>query len=283
MNSPYSHEIQWVDSSAIDLFLTCGRRFKLEALDLREPAEGSSHHLRVGGAFAQATDTLRREGDLTKAIICLADSFPFDSTFPPKTFSNTVLSLILYDERFSSSPLWEVAASEFSFTVDVPGHEDISFVGRVDALLRSKTTGLLFVLDDKTTGRMGPKWGNKWPLRGQFIGYVWALRHLGFDVQGVVCRGVKISSASPEIAEFGPFFIHDHLLSSWEERLSHVVERMKSGPFLPAFNDTCAWCPWHSDCRELPLEKITGRKREVLWDPVHGSYSTPPWENGDDA
>lgn len=269
--------IEWVDSSAIDLFLECGLRFKLEVLEGLLSPGGPSHHLLVGGAFAAAVDTLRRTGDLARAAIALADNFPWDiQNLGPKTFHNTLLALTLYDERFSSSPLWETVASEFTFTVDIPGHPNVSYVGRIDALLRHKATGGLFILDDKTTGKIGPKWVNKWLLRGQFIGYVWALRSLGFEVDGVVCRGIKLSS-SPELYEVGPILIQPHLLSMWEKRLTSVVTLMVRGPYLPSMRDNCSWCPWHQACLSGDW---TAPVNQTPWHPVSGDL---PIEVNDDT
>lgn len=263
---PSEQAIEWVDSSAIDLFQTCGRRFDFEIRRRLLPPGGPSHHLQVGAAVASAMDSLRKRNSLEAAIVALASSFPFDLALGPKSFPNCVRAVVAYAERFANHPVWEVVASEFSFTVEIPGHPDISYVGRVDALLRSKATGLLFVLDDKTSSRIGPSWIKKWTLRGQFIGYVWALRQLGYDVQGVVCRGIKLGP-KPEIYEVGPIFV-DNLIEDWTRKLSAITSLMKQGPYLPAFADHCSWCPWHDTCLYGTLDQA--RENPDPWDPVVG-------------
>lgn len=86
-------------------------------------------------------------------------------------------------------------AVEFSFAIPLPikhpdSGEPILYAGRFDAIM--EYAGGLYANDDKTATSLGASWSKQWELRGQFIGYAWAMREFGIPPAGTIVTGISI-------------------------------------------------------------------------------------------
>lgn len=91
------------------------------------------------------------------------------------------------------------------------------YCGRFDML--GQKDGRPCVRDEKTTGSsIGQNWARQWQLRSQFMGYVWACRHFGLDVQEVVIRGISILKTDIKHAQSVQTY-SDGLIARWYEQL----------------------------------------------------------------
>lgn len=212
MTPPYPFP-EVIDSSFLADFRACGQRGNLKYIQHWKPiSEGID--LIAGKAFAAGLETTRRlyyvEGLKDDPDACIAEGLitaiqaygdavcPDDS---PKTLERVLGALVFY---FDSYPLATDHAKpafigdrhgiEFSFAEPLPFLHPVTgnpivYAGRAD-MIADFADGL-YVVDEKTTKQLGPTWVQKWDLRSQFTGYVWAARRVGIPVTGVIVRGVS--------------------------------------------------------------------------------------------
>lgn len=83
--------------------------------------------------------------------------------------------------------------------------------------------GVPVVLDEKTTSAFTMGWADSWDLRGQFMGYLWALREGGIHASHAVVRGIAIQKTQFDTRSAFVMF-PDHLLHRWEEQMLKDVQ-----------------------------------------------------------
>ena len=166
---------------------------------------------------------------------------------------------------------------EFTFSIPLPiNHpetgEPFLYAGRFDML--GVRHGQLVVVDEKTTSQLGPTWINKWNLRGQFTGYIWACQQYGYPVLGAIVRGVSFLKNGFGHAE-APQLRAQWQIDRWYDQLLHDVERLvkawKEGWYDQDFNDTCAeygGCPFQSLCTAHNPEDWVSKFATRDWDPL---------------
>lgn len=166
---------------------------------------------------------------------------------------------------------------EFTFSLPLPilhpeTGEPFLYAGRFDML--GVRQGQLVVVDEKTTSQLGPTWVNKWNLRGQFTGYIWACQQYGYPVLGAVVRGVSFLKGSFGHAEAlqlrAPW-----QLDQWYEQLLADVRGMvvawESGWYNQALDEACAGfsgCPFQTLCLAHDPEAWTSKYGIRDWDPL---------------
>jgi hypothetical protein len=122
---------------------------------------------------------------------------------------------------------------EFTFAVPLDGdgfprhpvtNDYFTYTGRFDML--GEYLGMPVVCDDKTSGTGHyTNWSERWDLRSQFIGYTWACRQLGLEVDSCIVRGVGILMKSIALAEaIKPY--SDTLRDRWLEQLRRDLWRI---------------------------------------------------------
>jgi hypothetical protein len=119
---------------------------------------------------------------------------------------------------------------------------------------------------------LGATWSNKWNLRGQFTGYTWAMREMGFPVAGMIARGVsflKNSFGFAESIQLRPQWMIDQ----WYLQMVSDVRRAKQawidGWYNQDFNETCAA---YSGC---PFQRLCTAVNPDQW--IEGYYGTRHW------
>jgi len=198
----------------------------------------------------------------------------------PKTLSRMLGALDYYlTEAFPLPTDWLVPVSvEYTFSVELPvRHPDtgrpLLYAGRFDALC-SDDAGNLFILDDKTTRALGASWSSQWSMRGQFLGYMWAIREMGQKAQGVVVRGIAILKTRYNHAE-ATLLIPEWRIDRWFEDMLHHLKRMveawKSGVFPRAYNSACTTyglCPYTDLCMAKEPERWFDSYEQHRWSPL---------------
>lgn len=239
----------YVDSSMLSTWRSCKRKYFWSIVNALYPS-GKSVHLTAGAAFAAGMEAARKRAFATGSGTCtindmLESAFPafareWGDYEPPegtksyKTFVNTFSALREYLEAYN--PVADVIqpyilddgspAVEFTFAVPLdhpryprhPSGEPFIFVGRFDMLGIFGSDSLPVIVDEKTTGSIGFAWTDQWSLRGQFIGYCWALQQLGIDVRHCAVRGISIQQTQSKIATALPMYPH-HLIANWHSQL----------------------------------------------------------------
>jgi hypothetical protein len=289
----------FVDSSMIATFRACPRKFWLQYCHNLKPRGGLSVHLAAGAAMAAGLNAARKAqglsitplevdelleaafGPFCKEYVCESDPNH------PKNFHNTFNALEQYLTQFHPfydpiQPLRDAegnVTSEFSFAIPTriqhPSGDPFLYVGRFDLLGRYAENDLLVVLDDKTTGSLGSYWLRQWDMRGQFMGYIWALQRLGYDVHHAVVRGVGLLKTDINFATV-PLEYPQHLLERWEEELYHTLEMMKlfasTGHWPYSFADACSsygGCPMQDLCKNRNPDAWLVQYKVEVWNPVH--------------
>lgn len=233
----------YVDSTMIACKRSCRQKFYKEfVLGLRPT--GFSVDLHAGACFATAIETVGREihengvplsTALSRAhgafLDAWGDFIPQKET--PKTLERVWEAVEEYFKTFP--PLTDhiqpyLGADgrptyEFTFAIPLdskdnfplhPSGECFIYAGKLDRL--GQWNGKVVGQDEKTTKSIGSTWSDQWNLRSQFIGYCWALRQMGLNIDTIAVRGIGILKTKITIVEALKTY-SDHLIARWHEQL----------------------------------------------------------------
>lgn len=157
-----------------------------------------------------------------------------------------------------------------------PNGQPWIYSGRFDML--GKYQGRPAVEDDKTTGgSISTGWADKWNLRNQFLGYVWACQQSGLALDTVVVRGIAIQKTQIPIEEAVKTY-SDHLVAKWYEQTRRDLWRIRkawdTGYFDLNLADACTSfgncifmniCQSHESMRPNWFNDYEVRR----WNPLH--------------
>lgn len=288
----------WIDSSVRSAFVTCPMKFFYEQLRHLKSLTPSVH-LHAGGAFARGLEVTREMyyehgmpankaiGFGMQALI----EFYGDYETPEGSAKSCENLLVALDYYFVN---WGLETDvlqphmsggrpnvEFSFALPIPGcvhpvtGEDILYVGRFDMLGQLASEGGLFVVDEKTTGSLGPTWSQQWDLRAQFTGYCWAAKEYGYDVQGAIIRGVSIlkrSCGHAQAITYRPQWKIDLWLTQLQRDVHRMIEMWESGEWESNLDASCSMyggCSYKPLCESPNPERwIPGNFEERVWNPL---------------
>ncbi len=260
-----------------------------------------NHNLNAGGALAKGLEIARKafyieklsqDQSVKKGLIALIEEYgeadPVTESGKKKSWDAVAGAFLFYTDMFPfATDLIQpyllsdgsVASVEFSFSIPFPiphpeTGEPLLFVGRFDML--GSYMGQAFCVDEKTTGRIDSKWSEKWALRGQFIGYVWAARQMGYSVAGTIVRGVALYKEAYNIVEV-PVYAPDWKVEQWLEATLYTISRMievwKSSKYRKNFGESCAkygGCDYLRLCDTPAPERWYTPYYEVKpWNPLH--------------
>lgn len=317
MNKPEHRFPVVIDSSMRTDYSACPKKFYYRHIRGLQPL-GVNIHLNAGGAYADALETFRKEfyGNKTSfedaralGVLALLKSYG-EPDFDPseaKQWYRMVDAFMSYLEQWHPNTDYlkpammtlhhgeEEPAVEFSFSLPIDDSifhpetgDPLLYVGRFDMLGIMNDT--MFVVDDKTTSRLGQQWSMQWDLRSQFTGYCWGAREFGHPVGGAIIRGTAILKTKITHAEaivYRPEFIIDR----WVERLVSDTERMVLDyrdccrtdhlsvdtyyPNMGEENGSCAsysGCAYRQLCESpMPEAWIDGNFEVSFWDPTRGA------------
>ncbi len=155
-----------------------------------------------------------------------------------------------------------------------PSGDPFLYCGRLDFL--GKYNGkLLLPLDHKTAKYADQNWTEKWDLRSQFLGYVWACEHIGLDIQQhFAVRGIIIQKTQLTQLEAIKSYPRE-LVDRWRGQLARDLHRLvdcwNSKYFDYDFADACTdygLCQYFHACRaarpEVWLKDFVPR----YWNPL---------------
>jgi hypothetical protein len=143
------------------------------------------------------------------------------------------------------------------------------------------TADQVWCVDEKTTGQMGATWANQWRLRGQFIGYTWALRQLGIPATGTLVRGICIYKVRKPAFQEAYMQVSDLLIDRWYRQINNdilsMVECWKAGYWDFNYGNACGE---YGGCGQIklcelddPEPYIRANYVERRWDPITGINS----------
>ena len=112
-------------------------------------------------------------------------------------------------------PAWYSTESYRPFPLH-PSGQPFIYAGKLDRL--GQWGGKVVGQDEKTTRSIASNWSDQWNLRSQFIGYCWALRQMGLNIDTIAVRGVGILKTKITIVEALKTY-SDMLIARWHEQL----------------------------------------------------------------
>lgn len=195
---------------------------------------------------------------------------------------------------------------EFSIAMPLPfNHPEtgnpIAYGGRFDLL--GYVGDDLVIMDEKTSSSLGPTWNEQWKMRGQFIGYWWALQKLGLEPKAVIIRGISILKTKFGTQEV-KMAIPQHVVDNWElammTKASNFLNNYKSykmlankidaseksklheypiclpeRAFTPAFGEACnayGGCSFKDLCRSPNPSSWYSQYGIRDWNPLHKDH-----------
>jgi hypothetical protein len=175
---------------------------------------------------------------------------------------------------------------EVAFNHEIPifhpkENKKLSYVGRFDMLAEDKE-GKVWVVDDKTTGRMGDAWANQWSLDSQMSGYVWGAQRLlnqegmqDKEVVGAVINGISILKYGYDTMRC-PTFRQDWEVQRWYEQMLNDVDAwidaFKHQDHDQVLDHACALynapCQYAKLCKSRNPEQLEGSYTVRFWNPL---------------
>lgn len=289
-----------IDSTMMSAFRSCHQKwFREFGLGLR-PVE-TSIDLHAGGVFSATLERYYTEF-WTNAVphdVALARAYA--------TFTTEWGDFVIRKEKHPKTPenMWAAVESyfatypartdhvqpffagnspsfEFSFAIplDFPGFprhpvsgDPFIYTGRFDMFGRFGQKAC--VRDEKTAQRLESNWAEKWDLRAQFMGYLWALQHLGVRCDTVVVRGVIITTKEirqVEAIKIYPKFLIDRWFEQLRRDLIKLVACHNEGWWDYNLGDSCTAygnCAFMQLCTTPQPDVWMQNYVQRRWNPLH--------------
>lgn len=294
---------EMMDNTKWSDYRACPKKFLLKDL-LHRVSSLDNIHLVAGAAFAEGCDVFRKvyhnhdseykgnfDEALTSAALALIKKYGYDEArekepdwaASPKSCARLVMALDSYWKHYNPK-IDEIkqymingkAASEISMSFPLEVCHPVTGLpiiwhGRFDSMV--EYGGRLMAMDEKTTSSLGATWPKQWPMRGQFMGYAYGARTLGYDITGTIVRGTAILKTSINHMQVPVYHSHS-LLDRWFEQVNRDVERMvndwKSGHWDYNFADACVGyggCPYQDSCRSQFPHRAIEQMGIRVWTP----------------
>lgn len=266
----------------------------------------------AGGAFAAGCEVTRKayylkqmsmQDALAEGMTALADFFGDYVPPPPKKYKTAktkerMLGALAYyfaknnldEQTIKPILLGDRLGVEMSFAYNLPllhpvTNLPLKYAGRFD-MLGIDERGLVWVVDEKTTGDMGDGWVNQWPLDSALSGYCWGARKLldeagmpQLEIAGALINGVAIRSLSNEMPyEHRPFFVarQQWEVDRWYRQMLRDVEAWRTAfvqqdhnqvldHACALYNNPCIYAPMCKSANPKPLEQNYVVK---FWNPL---------------
>lgn len=242
-----------IDSTMLSAFRACPQKFWLEFACGYRPSH-ISIDLHAGACFAEALETTYREihskhKSVNDALDVAQAKFMIswgDFEIPEHKRTAKTKDRVweaVEDYFYVYPPLTDHVQPyrkpdgeptfEFTFAIPLegdgfplhPSGEPFIYCGRFDML--GSYMSRPCVRDEKTQGTSpDANWAEKWDLRSQFLGYVWACRQLGIDLNTVVVRGIGILKTKIAHAEAIKTY-SDFMIERWHEQLRRDLWRLR--------------------------------------------------------
>lgn len=283
-----------IDNTIRTCWAQCETKAKYQVFE--EWGQAFSIHLHFGAAFAHAIEAGRKEFHLnggtneTATCAALQAAIEFygmhdEQVVKYKSRERLLEAVVSYFDTYnlehdSVRPYVHEGkpAIEFSFAVPLPinnpeTNEPLIYAGRADMLGLFQDT--LYVVDEKTTSRLGPSWSKNWEHDSQFLGYTWASRMYGYPTVGALIRGVCMLSNRVEHIQV-PYSYPDFLIERWYNQLLWDIQDMvvawNSKRFRFAMHkglSACSSCSYLNVCTSSQPEKVLETQFvQHRWDPL---------------
>jgi hypothetical protein len=269
-----------IDFTMLSTFLRCKRRYyyrMVRNLVGKKPPTAAE----FGRCIHKALDEWYKSKDDKKAIDIFANAFKEDPEDDKRTIEIGKKLLEIYFSQYANQNI-TVLASELSFDLPMPVFNDVNYIGRIDKII--EWDGAVYVMDHKTTSRLGFTFFYKIKPNMQFTGYVWAAQQLGQDrCSGVVldallvAKGLLTSSARAKLTPVArdiATYTHDDI-AEWKEDVASLLDD------IAGCYQKDKWCRNTEGCTdfvECPYRRICKEDRAIREAIIKQDYKEECWD-----
>lgn len=274
--------------------------------------ETQAPDLIAGGAFAAGCEATRKayylkqknmQDALSEGMDALVEFFGDYVPPPPKKYKTAktkerMLGALAYyfgknnldEQTIKPIVLGDRMGIEMSFAYEIPilhptSGANLKYVGRYD-MLGIDDNGLVWVVDEKTTGDMGEGWINQWSLDSALSGYCWGARKAldehgmgDLVIAGALINGVAIRALSNEMPyEHRGVFVprqqwevdrwYQQMLrdvGGWVQAFQQQNHNQVLDHACALYNNPCMYAPMCKSANPKPLEQNYVIK---FWNPL---------------
>jgi hypothetical protein len=277
--------IEFLDSTGVQDFRACPARFYWRYARRLAP-RAPNVHLIAGGAFAAGLAEYRRTGSEELGLKALLAAYTLDTVderHRAKALDRVVTAYAAYLDQYGNVPVPLRLADgtptiEVSFTLELPLNwsdgTPMLYSGRIDLIGEHPELGVV-VVDEKTC-RSFERDTSSWELRGQFWGYAWAARQLGFDPKWILVRRVALQVTAIDFSTV-IIGVTDWRIGRWFEELCFTARQLRDAVernvWSQNLGDACSsygGCPFRQLC---VLQEPHGWEaacgfEEQAWNPI---------------
>ena len=289
-----------VDSTKITTYMSCPRKYLYRHV-LHWEVDQSSIHLSFGQAWHLAMEHMllginRGESYIDSVHEAkrmfrdhLSQEYP-NNSHPIKNIENGENALDVYSRLFEADlDRYEVLFTEVPGVVNIPSHtKDYNYFYKIDAIVRDREDGLIYVIDHKTAQQDSEAFRAQWRLSPQVCAYTHMLYSMydWDEIGGVVINAAFIRKASLDFdripTDIGPNHMNRWLtmIYRWVALLDEDYESISTisgscgvlSSFVPNWTNCTKYglCPYYDLCiswnNPLQEEKPVGYKYQP-WDP----------------
>jgi len=279
-----------VDNFALSMFQSCPTKYEMRMRRHWTPRRKSAA-LGFGGAFHEGLAAWYKTNDAGAALQAIAKAWP--DSHPTDDYRNKqrcLDTMIQYIKHYPKESFGVVGAPdnpmiEKSFTLDtgmtLDNGEPIEYGGIMDGLISFNNK--LYVLEHKTTSRLGSTYFYQFRPNNQITGYVWAGGEMsGQPVGGAIINAICVLKNETKFAR-EPTSRADDEIAEWMihvRETCQIIHNCKESGIWPRFTPSCMMygrCDYHSVC-VLPHKS----EREKM---LEQDYVLDPWsfEDRDDT
>lgn len=266
-----------VDYTMMSTFDTCKRKYHyrmVRGLVGKRPQVAPE----FGRCMHLALDEWYSSHDLVKCQELFASVFVEDESDDKRTIAVGHKLLELYSVKYAHEP-FTVVKTEMGF--DIPLLGSTHLIGRIDKII--DWAGVIWVVDHKTTSRLGYAFFNKLKPNMQFDGYVFAARALGYPAVGAMIDALltaKGLTTPSQLARLTPLArdTSDRSDADLEEYLDDVDEilgDMKHCYELDEWHRSTDRC---TDFGECPYRRVCKESQDVRERIIAMDYRVEPWD-----
>lgn len=267
-----------IDYTALSTFTTCPKKYYfriIRGIVGKKPPVAAE----FGRAIHKALDVWHTQRDIDKAIQVFHDTFPVEIEDEKRTHAVGEKILRLYAEKYEHEP-FKVLESERKFSVKIPG-TDMMLVGRRDKVV--DIDGSQWVLDHKTTSRLGAEFFYKIKPNMQFDGYVYSAIQDGYTkCVGVILDAILVAKGlliPAQLSKLTPLardmsYRSELDIQRYIENITQIIQYIERSYEIGVWYDNTESCCDYVECpyRKICKEDVSLHERIIDMD-----YKVEPW------
>jgi len=229
----YHHTFEIYDSSKIQQFMDCPRKFFF-AYVLGWNKNEPNIHLVFGSAWHDAMEHILNHGydvdSVADAYMKFMDTFREDypvgmDVMESKSPENAMKALSEYAIKWKRADDFDVLFTEVAGTV--PVDKETVIYWKTDSIIRDRK-GKYWSLEHKTTGKKTSAWLNKWPSKIQAGTYTHVLRVMfpEKEVKGIKINGAILRKSSNEFIRI-PVGLSNKQMQQWMWEVRHWLAQIE--------------------------------------------------------